>query len=131
MGLNIKFVIYEEDIALETLLGSKIATIWFLLKRLLWTENKRVSRRLPLLIHFNCCSSCTAGYDILLNKLSLVSHVIKIDTFTSNYTKTFPFFHIKSHNKFDVFLSDLWGCWGQRRPWKIKVPKFQIWHPLL
>ena len=31
MGLNLKFLIFEEDIALETLVGSKIATIWFLL----------------------------------------------------------------------------------------------------
>ena len=26
------------------------------------------------------------------------------------------------------FPSDLRGCWGQRRPEKIKVSKFQIWH---
>ena len=54
--------------------------------------------------------------------------IIKIDTFTSNYTKIFPFFHIKIHNKIWGFPSDLRGCWGQMRPWKIKVSKFQIWH---
>ena len=40
------------------------------------------------------------------------------------YTKFFPFFHIKIWG----FPSSLRGCWGQRRPEKIKVPKFQIWH---
>ena len=68
---------------------------FYLLNRL----PQEASRRLPLLIHFNCCSSCTAGYDTLLIKtivkLSLVPQIIKIDTFTSNYTKIFPFFQIK------------------------------------
>ena len=36
-----------------------------------WRYHKRVSCRLPLLIHFNCCSNCTAGYDILLYKTIL------------------------------------------------------------
>ena len=37
MGLNLKFVISEEDIALETLVGSKMATIWSLLRcAVLW-----------------------------------------------------------------------------------------------
>ena len=75
---------------------------WYL-KTPLWRNNKTVNYQLTLLIHFNCCNSCTAGYDILLNKtilkLSLVPQIIKIDTFTSNYTKIFPFFHIKIHNK--------------------------------
>ena len=94
-----------------------------------WRYHKRASHWLPLLIHFNCCSSCTAGYDILLNKtilkLSLVPQIIKIDTFTSNYTKIFPFFHIKIHNK-------IWGfsIWPLRllrskEAWKNKCPNFK------
>ena len=37
------------------------------------------------------------------------------------------FFYIKMHNKISGFPSDLRGCWGQRRPWKVKVSKFQNW----
>ena len=36
-----------------------------------WRYHKRLSYHLPLLIYFNCCCSCTAGYDILLNKTIL------------------------------------------------------------
>ena len=49
--------------------------------------------------------------------------IIKIDTFASKYTKIFPFFHIKIWG----FPSSLQGCWGQRRPEKIRAPKFKIW----
>ena len=36
-----------------------------------WRYHKSISYRFPLLIHFNCCCSSPAGYDILLNKTIL------------------------------------------------------------
>ena len=49
------------------------ATRPLVLKRLLWAcaYHKKLSHHLPLLIHFNSCCSCKAGYDTLLNKTIL------------------------------------------------------------
>ena len=68
--------------------------------------------------------SCTAGYDILLNKtilkLSKVPQIIKI-ILSFQITPKSSLFSTKIHNK-------IWGCWSQWRHEKIKVSKFQIWH---
>ena len=59
---------------------------------------------------------------------TLTPQTLIIDNFSWRYTKFFPFFLIKIHFKIWGFPSSLQGCWGQRRPEKMKVPKFQIWH---
>ena len=91
-----------------------------------WRYHKRVIRCLPPLINFNCCSSCTAGYDILLNKtilkLSLVPRIIKIDTFNSNYTKIFPFFHI------NIDISQNWD--KRYRFHNLRLLTTKIWNSL-
>ena len=95
---------------------------------LLYWERDYLKAKLPLNTMSPFLIRDLVGHLLEFIKISLAPPMLKIDNFLYRYTKFFPFFHIKIHTKIWGFPSDLRGCWGQRRPEKIKVSKFQIWN---
>ena len=85
-----------------------------MVKSLLWRYHKSITFQIPLLIHLNCYSSCTAGYEIVLDmtilNLTYCFRQSKLILSLKITQKRSLFSASKSTIKFDVFLSNLWNC---------------------